>query len=292
MSKGHSHPVLDRRRNMPKAKQAPPPVPDSGQAPRPASQRPDLAGKAPPVPVPVFLSRARAEESGLADVTVVVVNYETPGLLLDCVDSLLAHYPDITVLLVDNGSGESSQQVATGIVEKHANVSAVFNGANLTHGPALHQGMRLASTRYVLTLDTDCIIERAGFIEQMLAHLLAEGAYATGWVRCVAEDVGVSKAKWKDGDAVPDGFCRYAHPSTSLYDREVYMELPPFGKSGAPATRNMKEARNRGLKVVSFPVGDYVNHLVAGTRRMWDGRWDPKPGEEAGPWKEEGNWPI
>ena len=52
------------------------------------------------------------------------------------------------------------------------------------------------------------------------------------------------------------------------------------------------ETIDSGLKVVAFPVGDYVEHLVAGTRRMWSGRWDPKPGESAGPWKEKGNWPI
>src|SRR5215210_2081905 len=91
-------------------------------------------------------------------ISAVVVNYRTLELTRACVESLLAHYPDLTVILIDNGSGDESSRYVCRLGETMSNVRAVLNPRNLYHGPALDQGVRLARTKYVFTLDSDCEI--------------------------------------------------------------------------------------------------------------------------------------
>jgi hypothetical protein len=150
----------------------------------------------------------------------------------------------------------------------------------------MDQAIRLAETPYVFTMDTDCETLKGGFLEEML-RLFGEDAslYALGWLRYV---------DWLTGVPAPvsEGFMPYVHPSAAMYDREKYLKLYPFVHEGAPATRNMREALEAGYGLKSFPIHEYVMHLTAGTRRMWDGRWNPGQGEPPSPWRENAKYPI
>jgi len=48
--------------------------------------------------------------SDLRDITVLIVNVRALELTRGCVESLLAHYPDVRLLLIDNGSADQSTE--------------------------------------------------------------------------------------------------------------------------------------------------------------------------------------
>jgi glycosyltransferase involved in cell wall biosynthesis len=197
-------------------------------------------------------------------ITAVVVNYRTLELTRACVESLLARYPDLTVILIDNGSGDESSRYVGRLGETMSNVRAVLNPRNLYHGPALDQGVRLARTDYVFTLDSDCEILLGGFLEEMLSHFEDPSTYAVGGLR-YKNRFGFTYGYGETQEPEKRGRVPYIHPYAMLLDRKKYLGLRPFIHHGAPCIRNMEDAQRAGYRVAHFPIGDFVLHRMEGT---------------------------
>jgi len=220
-------------------------------------------------------------------VTCIIVNFKTRDLTETALTTFLKFYPKVGVLLVDNGSEDGSTIYVEQAQRRFKTVTSVLHEKNLGHGPAMHQAILQTDTRYVFTLDSDCVVNRGGFLERMAGKFRRDSnLYAVGWLRHVHPMTGVPVP------ASSQNYVEYVHPSAALYSAYMYSDLPPFGHYGAPCILNMRAARSRGLRVGAFPIENYVKHLKAGTRRMYQGKWNPKEGEEARPWEREGNWPI
>jgi len=194
----------------------------------------------------------------LADVTAVTVNYRTADLTKRCVSSFLTQYPQVKFILIDNGSHDDSTSYIREVAALHPNVSAIFNQANLFHGPALDQGTRVSKTRFVFTLDSDCEVKSGGFLELMIGLFQDPSLYATGMLLLV-DRFGFSLPPASKGGI------QYVHPSAMLLERGKYAGLPPFVHHGAPCLRNMREAIKAGFTVSDFPVMDYISHDWRGT---------------------------
>ncbi len=221
----------------------------------------------------------------VADVTAVIVNFKTLWLARQAHSSLLCYY-DVPVVLVDNGSGDKA---TTQWVQAHG---GICNEQNIGHGPALNQAIReRVKTPFVLTLDSDCVVQKGGWLEEMVDFFFGSKAYAIGWLRWVDRWSGVPLERHLDKPPA-DRFVRYIHPAVGLYDVEKYKTLRPFAQLGAPCLWNMIDAEAAGYVVKDYPVFDYVKHLVAGTRRMYGGRWNPETLEKPGEWRARDNHPI
>jgi glycosyltransferase involved in cell wall biosynthesis len=219
----------------------------------------------------------------VAEVTAVIVNFRTLHLVKAAHESLAALY-HIPIVLVDNASGDES----TAWVRERG---GICNATNIGHGPALHQAISGMSTRYVLTFDSDCVANKPGFIEAMLEGFADPLLYAVGWLRWVDRWSGVP-LEWHVNPPPKERFVAYVHPAVALYDLGKYRGMAGFIQHGAPALQNMLDAEKRGYTVRDFPVFDYVTHLEAGTRRMYDGRWDPTEKERPKPWVANQRFPI
>lgn len=194
----------------------------------------------------------------VATITAVVVNYKTLDLTRRCVESWLAAYPDVPLLLIDNGSGDQSSDYIRQVGSQHEIVTAILNEANYNHGPALHQGIARCSTPYVFTLDSDCEVQRGGFLEAMLALFSDPLLYAVGSLRTM-DRYGY---ELKPGS---HAYTRYVHPHAMLLDREKYATLPPFVHHGSPCLKNMHAAERRGYHLHDFAVEQYILHRGRGT---------------------------
>lgn len=293
MIENHSHPCI-RNRNVvvrPSAPSVPPyqagtpsPVPDDTPdfppAPVVVISKPVEVPSPPPVPAPKkFIDVPKF-------VTAIITNYKTKGLVKQALNTFIEHYSDVKILLIDNGSDDSSTEYVKKAGEAYPTVISLLHEHNLGHGPAMDNAIRLATTRYVFTMDSDCIVRGGEFLEKMVNHFqIDDNLYALGWLRYVDPISGVPANK-------SEGFLRYVHPHAALYDRDKYLTLPPFAHHGAPCTANMREAKKRGYGVKGFPIDHYVHHLIAGTRRMYGGKWDPRPGEKKQSWREGRVFPI
>ena len=93
-------------------------------------------------------------------VSVVIVNYNGGGLLLECLASLKERTTvPIEILLVDNASSDGSAAEAS---RTFPSVRLIANTANIGFARASNQGMALAGADYLLLLNPDLIVgERA-----------------------------------------------------------------------------------------------------------------------------------
>lgn len=224
-------------------------------------------------------------EKVYAQVTVVLTNYCTKMLTQEALRTMLLYYPKIPLILIDNNSKDDSTEYIKTVGKKYANITAILNKRNLGHGPAMNIGIRLAKTPYIFLYDSDASLKRAGLLEAMLAEFAKnpKKLYALGWLRKVDKFSGVSTTS---------GGMSYVHPHAAIIDRRKFLQLTPMEHSGAPCTGNMRTALAKGFQLKNFPIGNYVKHLIAGTRRRFGGHW--KPGAAARPkaWKSKDCYPI
>jgi GT2 family glycosyltransferase len=118
--------------------------------------------------------------------------------------------------------------------------------------------LRDLQSRFVLFIDSDCVVTKGGFLEIMLAKLEeSEHLYAAGkliFMNRRGYDVSESSHSYP-----------YIRPICMLIKRELYLRLPPFRRHGAPCLANMRAAVRNNLGLIHVPVEEYLLHEGRGT---------------------------
>jgi len=180
-------------------------------------------------------------------VTAIIVNYNTPELLTDCVNSIRRFYPIMDIIIVD---GSETDKTHLSLRDKCTfSMGLKFNSG---HGPGMNMGIRACETEYVLLVDSDVTIDKPGVIEAMLE--MPPYAYGCGQVVNVNEH----------GSNVEHESIRYLHPHFALINRRAWEIHPPFINHGAPLLKTMKARPH----IRNFPVADYITHKGRGTRAL------------------------
>src|SRR3989344_4022548 len=88
------------------------------------------------------------------DLSVIIVNYNTKKLLKDCLASVfkLTESIQFEVIVVDNGSGDGSQQM---VRKAFPQAKLILNNDNLGFTKANNQGIKKANGKYILLLNSD-----------------------------------------------------------------------------------------------------------------------------------------
>ncbi len=192
-------------------------------------------------------------------VTAVIINFRTPDLTQRAATSFRAFYPSTPLLLIDNGSGSTDAGELRRLAgDCGPETEALILPHNVHHGPAMDAALRHVASPYVLFLDSDCVVNRGGFLEVMTAQLTADaGRYAAG--KKIMMDL-----RGFDLQGDQPGY-PYIRPICMLVRREAYLGLPPFRRHGAPCLENMRAAVRNGLQLVHVPVEEYITHEGRGT---------------------------
>lgn len=92
------------------------------------------------------------------DVSIIIVNYKTPELVIDCVASIKEKTLDLDyeIIVVDNASEDQS----TSIIKKNLEdaVLLIESSVNLGFGKANNLGVKYASGKYVFLLNSDTLL--------------------------------------------------------------------------------------------------------------------------------------
>lgn len=192
-------------------------------------------------------------------VTAVIVNFRTPDLTRAAAVSFRSVYGRTPLLLIDNGSGPKGAAAIRRVADDAAVRASLFLlGSNIHHGPAMDLALKRLSSPFVMFLDSDCVVRRGGFVEEMQRTLEHDPrVYAVG-KKIFMNDRGF------DVEASPAAH-PYIRPICMMIRRSMYGTLPPFRRHGAPCLENMIGARRAGLELVHFPVEDFVEHAGRGT---------------------------
>ena len=216
----------------------------------------------------------------MTNITALTINFKTPDLVYDALNTFRNYYPDVPHLVIDNGGCTASENRLSKMHDKGL-ITLIKNTENVGHGLALNQGLALIETPYAFLLDSDTRTTQGGFLGKMLARFEADPLlFAVGWLR----KVGKTGVAYRDQGKAPDDALAYIHPYACLMDVAKFRGLRGFNRSGAPAFHTMHDARERGYHVEDFPIQAYVWHKVAGTRGMYGGRFQIETDEEPGKW--------
>ena len=194
----------------------------------------------------------------LADrVSAAVVNYQTPDLTETAVRSFRRHFPDLPLLVIDNGSEDDSPRMIKDLAEE-LGADTLYLDENRYHGPAMDLAMHHLKTPFVFMLDSDTETINGGFLEWMLEPFDDPHLYGAGKI------VHVDRR----GFAAPEGIPVLVS-AFMLLRREMYLALPPFIHHGLPALKNFEAAASRGWKLAPFDVEKYVKHFGRGTAERY-----------------------
>lgn len=192
------------------------------------------------------------------NITAVIINYQTPELTEEAIRSLKNFYPEIKLILIDNGSKDNSVEKFKTLITQHKNIELLSNKKNIHHGPAMHQAVNYATTDYALFIDSDCKVVKGGFLEEMLKLIESDKLnYAVGKL------IFLNKRGFVIDDT-KKGF-PYIRPICMLMRCDIYKKLPPFQKHGSPCLKNMITAASKGFKLIDFDIEKYILHLGRGT---------------------------
>ena len=103
--------------------------------------------------------------------TVVVPVYNTQSFLPRCLDSIIDdRIPGMEVLIIDDGSTDSSIEIASNYCEKYPDLIRVITQKNSGLGNVRNIGLREARGKYLASVDSDDTIQK-GFFTESLKYL-------------------------------------------------------------------------------------------------------------------------
>lgn len=99
----------------------------------------------------------------MIEVSIIIINYNTPILTLGCVNSILTLKDGVKkeIIIIDNGSKDSSVQIFKSKLKNK--VIVVEGGKNLGFSYANNMGAKIANGRYILFLNSDTVIKKSFF---------------------------------------------------------------------------------------------------------------------------------
>lgn len=186
----------------------------------------------------------------------VVINYQTPDLLKTAVESFRNFYPSAELLIIDNGSKDSSPKV----IEDLKNISPsstniLYLKENIYHGPAMHLAIEKAKHNFMFFLDSDTKTIKGGFLEEMAELLnISDKSYAAG------RFLVINKRGFQSNKGIS-----FPAPAYMLIKRKHYHLFPPFEHHGMPVLNNFSKALKAGYTFRQFPVENYIEHSWRGT---------------------------
>jgi len=202
-------------------------------------------------------------------ITVLICQRQTKYSTKLCLESLLNFYPDIPVLVVDGDSQDDSLLYLKVKSSLYPNVKLWERTGRNSHGETMDDAInKFIKTKYVMLMDSDTIVMRGGWIEEMLDQFKNDNLYATGTRMLVTRKGEACGAPEDENDVL-----LYAHPSLSIYDVEKYKLLTRFVDHGAACCHNNVDAEIHGYEIGYYPVDKYVAHLSGASwcvpRTIW-----------------------
>jgi GT2 family glycosyltransferase len=110
------------------------------------------------------------------DFSIVIVNWNTRALLLDCLASVYATVRDLSfeVFLVDNASSDDS---VAAVRAEYPQVKVIQNEKNLGFAAANNKALRIMQGKYALLLNTDTVLTE-GAIARLFQYMERHGEVA------------------------------------------------------------------------------------------------------------------
>lgn len=164
------------------------------------------------------------------DVSILVVNYNTCQLTLDCLQSVYASKSQYgyEVIVIDNHSSDGSVEA---IRAAYPEITLIANKNNTGFAKANNQGMEVASGRYVLLLNSDTLVQ-PDTLDTMIQFMDTHPEMGASGCKVILPDGSLDKA-CKRGFPTPSASFYYAfgwskrYPDNPKYNQYQLGHLSP-----------------------------------------------------------------
>lgn len=168
----------------------------------------------------------------MPDLAVVVVNYRTPDLVSECLQSVESS-ACAEIVLVDNASGDGSVQA---LRARHPEATLVERAANAGFAAGVNAGFAATTAPLVAVLNPDVRL-RPGALEALAGHLAANPEVAIAAPRLLYPDGSVQPSAYRRFPGLATFFAELALPVgwvlTRLPALDPYRVPPSRWRSGA-----------------------------------------------------------
>jgi N-acetylglucosaminyl-diphospho-decaprenol L-rhamnosyltransferase len=95
------------------------------------------------------------------EVSIIIPNWNGGDVLTECLESILVNTQDtdFELIIVDNGSTDSSPQFIRQLAKSDDRVKPIFNRENLFFARACNQGFKISTGRYVIVANNDIVLQ-------------------------------------------------------------------------------------------------------------------------------------
>jgi len=154
------------------------------------------------------------EASQMVDTSIIIVNYNTRQLTLDCLDSVYASNTSYSyeIIVVDNASRDDSVQA---IREAYPQVHLIANKDNTGFAVANNQGMKVAKGRYIMLLNSDTVVQ-SDTLQIMVGFMDRYPEMGASGCKVILPDGSLDKA-CKRGFPTPSASFYYAFGISRLF---------------------------------------------------------------------------
>lgn len=164
------------------------------------------------------------------DVSILVVNYNTCQLTLDCLQSVYASKSQCRyeVIVIDNHSSDGSVEA---IRAAYPEITLIANKNNTGFAKANNQGMEVANGRYVLLLNSDTLVQ-PDTLDTMIQFMDTHPEMGASGCKVILPDGSLDKA-CKRGFPTPSASFYYAfgwskrYPDNPKYNQYQLGHLSP-----------------------------------------------------------------
>ncbi|MDO5145959.1 MAG: glycosyltransferase family 2 protein [Eubacteriales bacterium] len=95
--------------------------------------------------------------------SVTIPSYNSEDYMRNCIDSLLTGGDEVEILIVDDGSKDSTPQIADEYQEKYPSIVRALHQPNGGHGEAVNAGLRNASGYFFKVVDSDDWVDQEAY---------------------------------------------------------------------------------------------------------------------------------
>ncbi|WP_336762907.1 glycosyltransferase family 2 protein [Paenibacillus sp. USHLN196] len=150
----------------------------------------------------------------MVDASIIIVNYNTRQLTLDCLESVYASITSYSyeVIVIDNASRDDSVQA---IREAYPQVQLIANSNNTGFAKANNQGMKATKARYILLLNSDTVVQ-PDTLHTMVAFMDRHPEMGASGCKVILPDGSLDKA-CKRGFPTPSASFYYAFGISRMF---------------------------------------------------------------------------
>lgn len=148
------------------------------------------------------------------DVSIIVLNYNTCRLTMDCLRSVYDSETNFVyeIILIDNNSRDDSVEK---ISREFPGVMLIANSENVGYARGNNQGMEVASGRYVLLLNSDTVVLK-DTLQTMISFMDGRPDLGASGCKVILPDGSLDKA-CKRGFPTPSASFYYAFGFSKLF---------------------------------------------------------------------------